>query len=198
MAAKKRTTEFKKLADFPEHKEATARLAELATEQGELNRTINRLQAEIGDDNTSDAKTEASALVSGSTAVGIAKPDTRIELQESKKRLEVINEAVAMQRAAVNEITITCQKAMGEERRPVHIEIAKRIDKAMADLEAAVVDERQHREAAVDDGCNRMSVPVISLPGNFGRQRGNSWGTIRAWRLKMAQIGYIKFDGRDN
>ncbi len=198
------TPSYKKLSDFQEYAEATERADELKAQQGDLQRTVDELEATIGDGDTdgdTDLRAAAAEMVSGSAAVAIAQPSARVELSDAKQRLAVVTEAGKMQRAAVSAVTKTCQAAMVEERRPGHKKAVQRIEAALTELESAITDERQFRADAARDGCahnmdHGPALPMISLPGNFGYQRGKSWGMFHAWRQKVALVGYLKFDGR--
>ena len=71
-------TAFKKLLDFDSYRESADRLAELQSERRELQRTIAEIETQVGnDDDLGDVKAQAAELVSGGTAVAIARPGNR-------------------------------------------------------------------------------------------------------------------------
>ena len=199
MHSKKTSTlkTFKKLADFAEYAEANGRLGELQHTVSELQHTVSELESLFdGDDEGGNVRAQAAELVSGAAAVAIAKPDTRRELSEAKQRLAVTAEAGKIQGEAVRTVTRACQTEMAAERKPAHAKTVQRIDDALTKLETAITSEREFRETATTDGCARHDLPIISLPGKFGWQRGESWEMFREWRIKMAKLGYIEFNGR--
>jgi len=137
IVSKKKATgtkrDYRKLTDFPEHREAATRLAELDREQKTLQHKTRELEAQIGsgDDDTDALRAEAASLVAGSAAVAIAQPDTRAELSAAKQRLAIVTEATSMQRQAVSEATKRCQAAMAEERQTEHRESVQRMNTAL-------------------------------------------------------------------
>ena len=188
---------FKKLQDSPDYREAKDRLDELQSQKAELQRTVDELTAQIGegDSGQSEIREQASQMLSGGTAVAIAKPDTRLELNDARQQLAIVTEACEMQQKAVNQVTGNCQVEMAAERKPGHVETVKRIDAAIYELENSIAAERLYREQLMAD-AGGSGLPLIALPGRFGWQRGNSWEMFRAWRLAMAKRNYITFDGR--
>ena len=188
-------SQFKKLGDYPAHKEATERLAELKQQEQDLHRTVDEFLLNVWA--YYEIKTQAAELVSGVTAVAIAKPDVRAELKGARQRLAITTEAIGMQKQAVDELSRACHEAMADERKPEHIASVERINSAITDLEAAINEERAIRKRLIDDGGSPHGLPIIPTPGNFGFLKiGQSWTMFREWRLRMARINYIIFSGR--
>jgi len=191
-------TAYRKLADFPEYAEAKARLAELMVRRSELETTARELSEQVGDDNI-DARAAASELVSGSTAVA-AMSGVLTELKATKEQLEITTEAVKMQSTVVEEVTTRCQVEILTERQPDHIASVERINSALYDYEKALADERAIRRSALRDAGSphvASRLPDIPFPVTAGWQRGTSWTNIHQWRVQMARMNYIKYDGRN-
>jgi len=157
---------FRKLADFPDWRASKDRIDELQSQKAELQGTVSDLEAEIGEsdsDGRSDIRAAAAEMISGSTAVAIAKLDVRIELNEARQRLAVVIEACQMQLQATKEVAQTCAAEMSAERKPGHGATVQRIDAAIYELENSIAAERAFREQMSDDGGGR-SLPTIPLP----------------------------------
>ncbi len=191
-------TTYRKLADFPEYAKAKARLDELTVQRGELETTVRELSEQVGDDNL-DVRTAAADLVSGSTAVA-ATPGVLTELKTAKEQLEITTEAVKMQSTVVDIATKHCQDEILAERQPDHIAIVQRINAALYDYEQALTDERAMQRSALRDAGGpdvASRLPKIPFAVTAGWQRGTSWTNIHQWRVQMARMKYITYDGRN-
>jgi len=203
IVSKKKATgtkrDYRKLTDFPEHREAATRLAELDREQKTLQHKTRELEAQIGsgDDDTDALRAEAAALVSSDAAVAIAQPDVRVELSAAKQRLAIVTEAIVMQKQAVGALTRECHQTMVDERKPEHAASVERIEEAITQLEQAIREENAVRERMRRDGGSPHGLPTIPTPGNFGFQRrpGEQYAMFHAWRLRMASLGFITYGG---
>ena len=190
---------FRKLTDFDDYVESRNRLDKLTEQRRELQSNVDNLTAEIGegDSDNEGIRERASEMLAGATATLIAHPKARSELNTAREKLAVVTEAISMQSDATKKVADTCRGEMIQERRPAHAAIVGRMNDALTALDQAIADERSFRSQSSDDGLKVYDhIPMIPLPSNFGYQRGTSWENFHQWRLKMARVGYLKYDGR--
>jgi len=156
------------LTQFPEYQAAQKRLGEVQLELVEVEKKIGGILTDLTHHTPLSFTEKARALLAGKSLARETEP-ALTELGRLQERRRLLGEAIKLQRQSMQDLGYRFAERVCTDLRPDYIKIVARVAAAVAELGAALDEEREFRMALQEAGVEYSSylrpMPFLGVGG---------------------------------